>query len=638
VLAIFASTIGLAVPRHAAALPADRGWELVSPIDKNGGEIAAPGELAGGGALQAAADGNSVTYGSATSFGVAPQGAPPASQYLSIRSAGGWSTANLTTPILSGTYAEDEGSPYRLFAFDLGRGLLLNGKHCRGEAEAGCPVANPPLPGTDAPAGYQNYYLRETSNGAFDALLGPAELSHTSLDASELSIAFAGASDDLLHLVLSSCAALTADATEAPGSGGCDESKPNLYLWEAGALELLNSAPGAELAAPARAVSNDGTRVYWTDLVTGDLQLRDGAATEQVDAAAGGGGTFETASVDGGVAFFTKEGHLWRYAAATESATDLTPAGGVLGVLGASADGESVYYLTAAGLFLRKGAVTTKAAATADASNYPPASGTARVTPDGNRIAFVSTTSLTGYNNLDQKTSLPDSQVYVYDATTLALRCASCRPTGTRPIGPSQLPGATQNGAGPAAVRSYKPRALSADGKRLFFDSRDAVLSSDTNNDWDVYQWEAQGSGSCGKVNGCVDLISSGRSEGGASFVDASASGADAFFLTDGSLVGSDPGAVDLYDARVGGGFPEPLAPIPCVGDSCQVLPSEPIDPALSTLFVGPGNPAVRYYRYKRRNHKKCRRAERQAGKCRGKKQGKRQTGKGGAAARGARR
>ena len=40
--------------------------------------------------------------------------------------------------------------------------MLLNGDHCRGEA-AECPVANPPLPGTDAPTGFQDYYLREGS-------------------------------------------------------------------------------------------------------------------------------------------------------------------------------------------------------------------------------------------------------------------------------------------------------------------------------------------------------------------------------------------------------------------------------------------------------------------------------------------
>ena len=44
-------------------------------------------------------------------------------------------------------------------------------------------------------------------------------------------------------------------------------------------------------------------------------------------------------------------------------------------------------------------------------------------------------------------------------------------------------------------------------------------------------------------------------------------------------------------------------ARIECQGDSCQVLPSQPIDPTLTTLLAGPGNPKVRYRRYRRRRH-----------------------------------
>jgi hypothetical protein len=50
---------------------------------------------------------------------------------------------------------------------------------------------------------------------------------------------------------------------------------------------------------------------------------------------------------------------------------------------------------------------------------------------------------------------------------------------------------------------------------------------------------------------------------------------------------------------------PEPPA-IPCNGDSCQVLPSESIDPALNTVVPGLGNPAPRYFKYRRR-HGSCR-------------------------------
>jgi hypothetical protein len=619
----------------SAALPDGRGWELVSPVDKNGGGVPAAGQIAAGGVLQAAANGNSATYSAAASF-AGGQGAPEGSQYLAARGTSGWSTQNLSPALFSGSYGTGPlGVPYQLFSGDLASGLLLSGRHCRSE-EGGCPVANPPLAGTDAPAGYQNYYLRNGSGG-FEALLGTSDVANTDIGPAQFNLAFAGATADLSHVVLSSCAALTSNATEVTLGEGCDPAKQNLYEWSGGTLSLLNATPGATLAAQAGAVSSDGSRVYLSE--GGNLYLREGAQLKQVDTAAGGGGSFQTASANGALAYFSKEAHLWRYEAVAGIATDLTPSGGVVGVLGASADGAYLYYLATDGLHLLHGASDTVIAAApeplteaaAEASNYPPAKGTARVSADGTHLLFLSKASLTGYDNTDQKTGLPDSEVFLYSASGAGqLRCVSCRPNGTAPIGPSSIPGAIANGKQEGATAAYKPRALSSDGSRVFFDSRDVVFGPDTNNDADVYQWEAQGP-NCTKATGCVALISSGRSEGGASFADASANGNDVFFLTDGSLVGIDPGSVDLYDARVGGGLPEPLVPIPCFGDSCQNLPSEPVDPALSTLTSGPGNPKVKYHKYKRRpeqqkgcSGKKCKGQSKGKGKAKNNKKGAR--------------
>jgi hypothetical protein len=615
-------------PTVASALPDGRGWELVSPAAKNGGEIAGPGGVAAGGVFQAAADGSAVTYSSASSFAAGAQSAPPGSQYLSARGAGGWSTESLDVPIFSGSFGADpDGVPYQLFSTDLVRGLLLNGRPCRSQ-EGGCPVANPPLTGTDAPAGYQDYYLRQ--GGGFEALIGAADVANTALDPAGFGVRLAGASPDLGHVVLESCAALTPAATEIPLGAGCDPDRQNLYAWSAATgLSLVNTDPGATLGAQAGAISANGGRVYFIDLDDSNLYLREGATTKQADLAAGGGGSFETASADGGVAFLTKAGHLWRYLAAADTAADLTPAGGVVGVLGASDDGSSVYYLGAGGLYLWHAGATTKVAAAADPGNYPPATGTARVSADGSKLAFVSSASLTGYDNTDQKTGLPDSEVFLYDATANALRCVSCRPNGARPIGPSSIPGAYANGSAAAATAAYKARVLSADGKRLFFDSTDALVGADVNREPDVYEWQPLGA-ACPKAAGCIEPLSSGRSEGGARFVDASLTGDDVFFVTDGSLVGSDPGSFDLYDARVGGGFPEPLAPIPCLGDACQDLPSEPVDPALNTAVTGPGNPKVRYFKYRRKSEKpRCRGAKcKKPGKGKGAKRGKRNGGR----------
>jgi hypothetical protein len=576
-------------------LPDSRGWELVSPVDKNGGAVEGVGAIYGGGVLQAAVGGDSATYGSRASFGVA-QGAPGASQYISRRTSTGWSTENITPAGFSGGYGDaPDGVPYQLFSSGLSAGLLASGSHCRGAA-GDCPQANPPLAGSGAPAGYLTYYLRESAGGGFQSLLTEADVAGLSLPPQKFDIAFAGATPDLAHVLLSSCAALTPEATEVPGpEGTCDADSPNLYRWSGESLALVNllpgdpqGTPGASLAAPAGAISADAARVYFA--AQGNLYLRSGGQTVQVDAGVGGGGSFQAASMSGSLAFFLEEGHLHRYDAVAGTSADLTPAGGVEGVLGASADGTHVYYLTAAGLFLNRGGTTTEVAAGADPGNYPPSTGTARVSADGRHLAFLASAPLSDYDNNGV------AQAYVYAAATDTLTCVSCNPTGERPSGPASIPGAAANGKGPLAMRAYKPRALSAAGTRLFFDTSDGLVPQDTNNDGDVYQWEAQGVGSCQRPAGCLDLISSGRGTDGASFVDASADGSDAFFLTDDSLVAADPGSVDLYDARVGGGFPAPSPPTPCLGDACQIVPGEPEDPVPGTAFLRPeGNPPVSY-------------------------------------------
>jgi hypothetical protein len=544
-LAILLAWVSVAAQAAPLVLLDNRGWEMVSPVEKNGGEVQGFGANAGGDVLQAAGDGESATFSSASSFGGEAQGAPVASQYVSHRGVSGWSTQNVTLPTFAGAYGEEpDGVPYRLFSTDLSRALILDG----------CPSPSPCQ---------RSYSLREIASGTLTALPEQPDL------------VLAGASPDIGHVVLSTCAALTPDATEVPLGEGCDPALPNLYEWSVGALRLLNllpgdvqGTPGASLAEAATGVSSEGSRVYWTH--GGNLYLREEAQTKQVDQAPGGGGELLAATPDGSLAFFVKTGVLYRYSAATGTSAALDPGGAVKAPLDVSADGT--------------------------------------------RLAFASKAPLTGYDNTDQDTGEPDSQVFLYDATANGgaggLACISCNPSKARPIGPSSIPGAIANGKGPQATRAYKPRAMTANGRRLFFDSRDALVSQDTNNDDDVYEWEAQGTGSCSTPGGCLNLISSGRSKDGASFIDASEGGRDAFFLTDGSLVPGDPGAVDLYDAREGGGFPVPAKPIPCEGDSCQSLPSPPEDPTPGTQVPTNGNPPVRFpkthkpkHRHKHKKH-----------------------------------
>jgi hypothetical protein len=585
-----------------------RGWEMVSPIDKNGGQVQAAGGIEGGGVLQVSPDGGAATYSSSASFGAGARGAPVASQYISRRTSTGWFTENITTPMVSGSYGEHpNGVPYQLFSGDLARGIVSNGEHCRKAEPTSCPVANPPLPGSEAPPGYQDYYLRNDETGAFSALMTGANSPSLTEGPDWSNLALAGASPDLRHVILSTCAKLTAEASEVPGAEGCDPTKPNLYEYAEGRLKPINTSPGAKLAAQGGAVSGDGQRVYFTE--AGKLWLREGVSAPYELAE---GGEFQSASANGALALYTKAGHLYRYDTGAHGSTDLTPSGGVKGVLGASEEGSTVYFQDAAGLEQWREGATIQIASGAEAaqeSDWPPTTGTARVSADGNRLLFLSKARLSGYDNTPAEPadcrgviagvfqSEPCQEVFLYDAGSHELACLSCNPTGERPEGPSTIPGAIANGKGAAAAPgqivtdAYKPRALSANGRRLFFDSRDALLLQDTDKAPDVYEWEAQGEGSCQRAGGCLSLVSSGRSAGGAVFVDASANGSDAFFLTEGSLVPADPGSADLYDAREGGGYPEPPSQIPCQADACQTLPAEPEDPEPGTLRQGPGNP-----------------------------------------------
>ncbi len=585
----------------AFTLPDKRGWELVSPVEKNGGAIQGFEENHGGGVLQAAASGpGAITYTSSSSFGGSEaQGAPQGSQYISRRNgAAGWSTQNISTPMLSGSYGNDpNGVPYQLFSGDLARAVMLNGVHCRGEG-TDCPVANPPLPGSEAPSGYQDYYLRDNEDGSFTAVATDAN-AELALEPEEFNLAFAGASPDLRHLVLSTCAALTPTATEVAASEGCDPTKPNLYEYSSGQLSLVNVNPGARLAAQGGGVSADGSRVYFTE--AGKLWLREGATAPHELAAAA---ELQTATPSGAFAFYTKAEKLYRYDASSHTSTELTPAGEVEGVLGASEDGSRVYYATAAGIFSWHGSLSPVAATPGAATegDYPPSTGTARVSADGARLLFLSTAPLTDYDNTDANTGQPDSEVFLYSAAGAgSLTCVSCNPTNERPVGPSTIPGASSNGdegaaaEGEIVTRVYKPRVLSASGNRVFFDSEDALVALDTNKASDVYQWEAQGTGTCNRSGGCQNLISNGKDPEGASLVDASESGDDSYFLTSESLVNSDPGSADVYDARVGGGFPEPTKPIPCEGDACVPLPAGPEDPTVGSLIPGVGNPPVHF-------------------------------------------
>jgi hypothetical protein len=257
---------------------------------------------------------------------------------------------------------------------------------------------------------------------------------------------------------------------------------------------------------------------------------------------------------------------------------------------------------------------------------------TSRVSPNGRYLAFMSERELTGYDNMDTNSGAADEEVFLYDAGSNRLVCASCNPTGERPVGvldsveanagtgllideqglwdggrwlAANIPGWTGFRLGTA---SYQSRYLSDEG-RLFFNSPDALVAQATNGLADVYEYEPAGVGGCEassatfseRSEGCVGLISSGSSGEESVFLDASTSGEDVFFLSSAQLAPADTGSASaVYDAHVcSAASPcptEAVSPPPCGTEaSCKAAPSPqpPIFGASgSATFSGAGNPA----------------------------------------------
>jgi hypothetical protein len=245
-----------------------------------------------------------------------------------------------------------------------------------------------------------------------------------------------------------------------------------------------------------------------------------------------------------------------------------------------------------------------------------PAARSSRVSVDGLHVAFTSAASPTptGYDNLDAKNDGPDEEAYLYDASTGKLRCVSCNPTGARPAGEEHETVWVSARLANQRIPLHAPRSLSDDGRRLFFESHEALVPTDTNGTWDVYEWEEAGKGSCTislptydeASEGCIELISSGQSPADSRFLDADPSGANVFFATQSSLIAADYGLTDVYDARVDGGLPEPtLGGAECEGEACQSPPPPPPEqtPA-SSAFHGPANPGAKCPRGKRKVHR----------------------------------
>lgn len=360
------------------------------------------------------------------------------------------------------------------------------------------------------------------------------------------------------------------------------------------------------------------------------------------------GSEFIAADPEGTRALYLLNGQLDEYA--VEDQESKTLAKGVISVPGASSDLSMVYLIStevlsggqqnSAGSSARAGSpnlylydqasetFTFVATLGMDESRldahdvfsapgaYQPYARTSRVTPDGLHIAFTSSEPLTGYDNHDAVTGVPDVEVYLYSAVADGagrLTCVSCNPTNARPRGaryPYKVGGSeSEMGSGllPGWPDQFQPsQLLGPEGNYLFFESYDRLVPADTDGGKDLYEWrEGGGEAECLEqgaesysppADGCITLITSGSQVAEARLIGADASGRDIFFLTGASLLSQDPGLIDVYDAREGGGIPSSMPPSPCDPDtegSCQTRTGDvPSGQAPASASAGPGNPS----------------------------------------------
>jgi hypothetical protein len=328
------------------------------------------------------------------------------------------------------------------------------------------------------------------------------------------------------------------------------------------------------------AISPDGSNVVFTMLPDGSclspgVYLRENNATTIKLA----GERYLARSSDGSVVFTGGGGgELFEYDVARDVTSTITTGGGFVA---SSTDGSRVYYLGVAGLYLwDKGtsiliptagegfANTTVIGALVNREEY------AVATPDGSRLLFLDRANLTGYD------SHGFSEAYVYDANSRSIACVSCNPTGAPPLGGTGLTQGSLN----TLVPGYSEGLIYPDGSRVFFETTDALVSQDTNGLSDVYEWE----------NGRVYLISSGQGTAGSTLSGASSNGDDVFFLTTDRLAPQDiESSAQIYDARVGGGFPYRPFTTGCASGQCQgpQTPAPLFGAPASATFVGLGNP-----------------------------------------------
>ncbi len=588
-------------------LPDNRAWEMVSPVDKNGGGLRSFGPR-----TVVSPDGQRISYVATAAFaGAKGTGSVGDTQYISARGPDGWTTHAIspqTHPGVSQGFAggQDKEVPSEnvtsalIQAFDL------------------------PESTDDIEEGLTNLYRENADGSGLITLTSPPDPAKAMSPIGELSQANQplGGDLDFNRIFFKS---------SQPLLPGLLPATPRVYEWNKGALRLAGILPdgslppnGSKSLFPVSGnegslntnnldtVSDDGSRVlFFAEPPGASSQLymrRDHSDTVWISESEGSTPVADPQGVRGEM----ETPDLHTVAFTTDSQlTDDDPGGGGRAlylytdspnpdsednlkfiarvgdptVMGIGSDGSQGYFASSSsnGLYhwdqLGVHEVLTVPLEGWDNLHIDSPNSTVRVSADGTRIAFITNRSNVEPGSGDNRRAL-----YVYDSDADEVVCASCPPTGEPLTGETFImPTAVADGGVSWTLKGG--RFLTDDGRRVFFSTKDPLVPEDVNGRYDAYEYDVDSRE--------AHLLSSGRSEQDSWFASASASGDDAFFITQEALSAHDVDhAKDMYDARVGGGLPEPRpAPPACEGDACQPPPVGLNDPTpASGSFVGQGN------------------------------------------------
>jgi hypothetical protein len=698
------------------AFPDGRAWEMVTPADKGGAPVEALTRE--GGLIVASEEGSRLTYVVDGALGEAVEGnrSPEMEQVLATRTSNGWVSQDIATGSNRAKGIAPGNSPeYQFFSTDLSTALVEPAEPgaepplAPGVVQA-TPYLRDALSGTYLPlVTEENTASGSSFGGHIHFLAASWDLSHVVI-ASSVALTGSGSSkglyewsDGLLRFV-----SVLPDGV-TPGEN------PELGFYGAVMAHAISDDGSRIIWTNKEDLNTRGGHLYLRDTTRGETLQLD--AAQGISEPTKGSAVFQTASTDGSRVFFTDRQRLTANSTAepgsgagkpdlyecriTEVASklvcelhDLTvdENGGehadVHGLLfGASEDGSSLDFIAQGILagnengdhehalagqnnlyqlhydgegWSRIFIATLSAQDSAEwegNQNGNTAYLTARVSPNGRYLAFMSSAAITGYDNVDASPAAEgarDEEVFLYDSVAESLRCVSCDPSGAQPEGvldteksgeglgllvdrrliwgregnehwlAGSVPGWTSQNIKSALFQS---RYLSDEG-RLYFNSPADLVPAAENHEEDVYEYEPSGVGGCQSVTGgCVSLISGGGSDRESAFLEATPSGSSVFFLTEARLWPNEDTdtAFDIYDARECSALSPCLTQLatpapPCEeSNTCRPAPAaqrSPNGPSGTAVFTGgenlvPAGPSPRHSVEARKATKSLTRAER---------------------------